>query len=182
MWQIYDYKKMIFECSILVNNIRMHVYLFVILSDNFIYINESKSWIDALEYCRSHHQTLVRVLNDTAQMYITRMLRGKHVANGVWIGLERNMLFHSSPWLWTGGPYVDYAMWHPNFPADPMSNYCGKILTRNNTYGWMDACCFERLPFICQVSIYFSFLFNILPMLLLIVNTSVYSVHFLLDI
>ncbi|KAI7792166.1 putative deleted in malignant brain tumors 1 protein, partial [Triplophysa rosa] len=122
----------------------------VICQYNFIYINESKSWIDALHYCRSHHQTLVHVLNDTAQMYITRMLRGKQVTNGVWIGLERNMLFHSSPWLWTGGPYVDYAMWHPNFPVDPMSNYCGKILTRNNTFGWMDACCFERLPFICQ--------------------------------
>ncbi|XP_056604974.1 deleted in malignant brain tumors 1 protein-like [Triplophysa dalaica] len=122
----------------------------VICKYNFIYINESKSWIDALQYCISHHQTLVRVLNDTAQMYITRMLRGKHVANGVWIGLERNMLFHSSPWLWTGGPYVDNPMWHPNFPADPMSNYCGKILTRNNTCEWMDACCFESLPFICQ--------------------------------
>ncbi|CAM4563249.1 unnamed protein product [Leuciscus chuanchicus] len=121
------------------------------VSYHFTYINESKSWIDALGYCRIHHQTLVHILNATAQEYITQMLQGKDIPNGVWIGLERSMLFTCSPWLWTGGPYVDYASWHQTFPVDLVSRFCGKLLTdKQNTFGWVDACCHEQLPFICQ--------------------------------
>ncbi|XP_067284771.1 deleted in malignant brain tumors 1 protein [Pseudorasbora parva] len=118
---------------------------------HFTYIKESKSWIDALGYCRAHHQTLVHILNTTAQQYITQMLQGQEIPNGVWIGLERSMLFTCSPWLWTGGPYVDYASWHQTFPMDPGSRFCGKLLMdEQNMFRWVDACCHEHLPFICQ--------------------------------
>ncbi|XP_048013052.1 deleted in malignant brain tumors 1 protein [Megalobrama amblycephala] len=120
-------------------------------SYHFTYINESKSWIDALGYCKTHHQTLVHILNATAQAYITQMLQGKEIPNGVWIGLERSMLFTCSPWLWTGGPYVDYASWHQTYPVDRGSSFCGKLLKdEKNVFGWVDACCHENLPFICQ--------------------------------
>ncbi|XP_077090921.1 scavenger receptor cysteine-rich domain-containing protein DMBT1 [Siphateles boraxobius] len=121
------------------------------VSYQFTYINKSKSWIDALGYCKIHHQTLVHILNATAQEYITQMLQGKEIPRGVWIGLERSMLFACSPWLWTGGPYVDYASWHQTFPVDLGSRFCGKLLTdEQNMFGWVDACCHEQLPFICQ--------------------------------
>ncbi|ROI15305.1 Deleted in malignant brain tumors 1 protein [Anabarilius grahami] len=90
----------------------------VICQYHFTYINETKSWIDALGYCKTHHETLVHILNATAQEYITQMLQDKEIPNGVWIGLERSMLFTCSPWLWTGGPYVDYASWHQTYPVD----------------------------------------------------------------
>ncbi|XP_048013051.1 soluble scavenger receptor cysteine-rich domain-containing protein SSC5D-like isoform X2 [Megalobrama amblycephala] len=118
---------------------------------HFTYINESKSWIDALGYCKTHHQTLVHILNATAQAYITQMLQGKEIPNGAWIGLERSMLFTCSPWLWTGGPYVDYASWHQTYPVDRGSRFCGKLLKDEKyVFGWVDACCHENLPFICQ--------------------------------
>ncbi|XP_051543956.1 deleted in malignant brain tumors 1 protein-like [Myxocyprinus asiaticus] len=121
------------------------------LKDHFNFINDSKSWIDALQYCKTHHQTLVHILNDTVQKYITQMLQDKEITKGVWIGLERNMLFTCSPWLWTGGPYVDFALWHSTFPVDPMNRFCGTLLKNDdNTFGWVDACCHEYLPFICQ--------------------------------
>lgn len=120
---------------------------------------DSKSWIDALGYCKTHHQTLAHILNAAAHKYITQMLQDKGVTDGVWIGIERSMLFACSPWLWTGGPYVEYASWHQKFPKDPVSMFCGKLLKEErDRFGWMDACCHERLPFICQVS--FSSWFN----------------------
>ncbi|XP_056312094.1 deleted in malignant brain tumors 1 protein [Danio aesculapii] len=120
------------------------------VSFNFIFINHSESWIDALRYCKAHHQTLVHILNGTAQQYITQMLQAKEISSGVWIGLERDMLFACSPWLWTGGPYVDYKAWNKLSPVDPGSKFCGKLQIENNTFGWIDACCYEKLPFICQ--------------------------------
>uniref|UniRef100_A0A8C1U9T3 Soluble scavenger receptor cysteine-rich domain-containing protein SSC5D n=1 Tax=Cyprinus carpio TaxID=7962 RepID=A0A8C1U9T3_CYPCA len=123
----------------------------VICQYNYTYINDSKSWIDALGYCKTHHQTLAHILNPTAHEYITQMLQNKAITDGVWIGLERSMLFTCSPWLWTSGPYVEYASWHQEFPKDPASMFCGKLLKEEqDRFGWMDACCHERLPFICQ--------------------------------
>nr|XP_055046927.1 deleted in malignant brain tumors 1 protein-like [Misgurnus anguillicaudatus] len=124
----------------------------VICQNNFTYINESKSWIDALKYCQTHHQTLAHILNATAQMHITRMLQGIEITNGVWIGLQRKMLINSSPWLWTDGSLVNFAFWHPSFSMNRQGRFCGKLLknTRSNTFGWVDDCCFQRLPFICQ--------------------------------
>ncbi|XP_056089433.1 deleted in malignant brain tumors 1 protein-like [Rhinichthys klamathensis goyatoka] len=89
----------------------------------------------------------------SSQEYITQMLQGKGIPNGVWIGLERSMLFTCSHWLWTAGPYVDYASWHQTFPVDLGSRFCGKLLrddSKENMIGWVDACCHEQLTFICQ--------------------------------
>ncbi|XP_052410566.1 deleted in malignant brain tumors 1 protein-like [Carassius gibelio] len=123
----------------------------VICEHSYTFINDSKSWIDALGYCRTHYQTLAHILNATAQKYITQMLQDKAITDGVWIGLERSMLFSCSPWLWTSGPYVEYAPWHQEFPKDPASMFCGKLLKEEQKgFGWTDACCHERLPFICQ--------------------------------
>ncbi|XP_043093713.1 deleted in malignant brain tumors 1 protein [Puntigrus tetrazona] len=123
----------------------------VICQYSYTYINDSKSWIDALEYCRTRHQTLAHVLNAMAHDYITQMLQDKGVTDGVWIGLERSMLFTCSPWLWTGGSYVEYALWHQDYPKDQETMFCGKLFKKEqNGFGWIDACCHERLPFICQ--------------------------------
>ncbi|XP_036431416.1 cell wall protein DAN4-like isoform X2 [Colossoma macropomum] len=120
-------------------------------SYNLTYIDDPKTWIAALQYCQNHHKTLVHIVNSTVQEFVTQMLQNKIYPNGVWIGLERNMLFMCAPWMWTGGPYVNYSEWHSSFPVDPTSQYCGKLV--NNGSKWLDACCSEELPFICQLSL-----------------------------
>ncbi|XP_017577778.1 lithostathine-1-beta [Pygocentrus nattereri] len=117
-------------------------------SYNLTYIDDPKTWIKALQHCRDRHKTLVHIVNSTVQEYITQMLQGKIYPNGVWIGLERNMLFPCAPWMWTGGPYVNYSEWNSSFPVDPTSQYCGKLV--GNGSKWLDSYCSEELPFICQ--------------------------------
>uniref|UniRef100_A0A672RUC9 C-type lectin domain-containing protein n=1 Tax=Sinocyclocheilus grahami TaxID=75366 RepID=A0A672RUC9_SINGR len=108
-----------------------------------------------LQWCVERWATLAHILNAMAHEYITQMLQDKAITDGVWIGLERSMLFTCSPWLWTSGPYVKYASWHQEFPKHPVSMFCGKLLKEEqDRFGWMDACCHERLPFICQVTLF----------------------------
>ncbi|KAL6473555.1 hypothetical protein MHYP_G00171160 [Metynnis hypsauchen] len=117
-------------------------------SHNLTYIDDPKTWIEALEHCRDHRKTLVHIVNSTVQEYITQMLQNKTYPNGVWIGLERNILFPCATWMWTGGPYVNYSEWHSSFPVDPTCQYCGKLV--GNGSKWLDSYCSEELPFICQ--------------------------------
>ncbi|XP_036431247.1 macrophage mannose receptor 1-like [Colossoma macropomum] len=114
-------------------------------SYNLTYIPDQKNWIEARKYCRNHHKTLVHIINSTVQEYVTQMLQNKFYPNGVWIGLERNMRL---TWLWTGGPNLNYSEWHSSFPVDPINHYCGKL--GGNGTQWLDFCCREELPFICQ--------------------------------
>ncbi|XP_049330533.1 lithostathine-1-beta [Astyanax mexicanus] len=118
------------------------------LSYNLTFIDQQKSWVEALRYCQDNHKTLVHILNPTVQKHVAQMLKDKIYPNGVWIGLERNMIVPWAPWLWTGGPYVNYSSWNSNFPVDPICQYCGKLV--GNGTEWVDAYCSEELPFICQ--------------------------------
>ncbi|KAL7857903.1 hypothetical protein AOLI_G00180050 [Acnodon oligacanthus] len=115
---------------------------------NLTYFDDPKTWIEALQDCRDHRKTLVHIVNSTLQEYVTQMLQNKIYPNGVWIGLERNMLFPCATWMWTGGPYVKYSEWNSSFPVDPTSQYCGKLV--GNGSKWLDSYCSEELPFICQ--------------------------------
>ncbi|KAL7867469.1 hypothetical protein SRHO_G00088530 [Serrasalmus rhombeus] len=117
-------------------------------SYNLTYTDDPKTWIKALQHCRDRHKTLVHIVNSTVQEYVTQVLQGKIYPNGVWIGLERNMLFPCASWMWTGGPYVNYSEWSSSFPVDPTSQYCGKLA--GNGSKWLDSYCSEELPFICQ--------------------------------
>ncbi|KAL6473551.1 hypothetical protein MHYP_G00171120 [Metynnis hypsauchen] len=114
-------------------------------SYNLTYIPDQKNWIEARKHCRNHHKTLVHIVNSTVQEYVTQMLQDKIYPNGVWIGLERSIRL---TWLWTGGPYVNYSEWHSSFPVDPINHYCGKLVGSGTQ--WLDFCCREELPFICQ--------------------------------
>uniref|UniRef100_A0A3B4E6W3 C-type lectin domain-containing protein n=1 Tax=Pygocentrus nattereri TaxID=42514 RepID=A0A3B4E6W3_PYGNA len=123
-------------------------------SDKTYYlVKERRNWTDAKSHCEQNYTglTLVHIVNSTVQEFVTQMLQGKIYPNGVWIGLERNMLFPCASWMWTGGPYVNYSEWNSSFPVDPTSQYCGKLV--GNGSKWLDSYCSEELPFICQVSL-----------------------------
>ncbi|KAK2847107.1 hypothetical protein Q5P01_010106 [Channa striata] len=53
---------------------------------------EAKSWIDALEYCRSNRSSLVQLNNTTVNDTVKQLLLGAAgLQTGVWIGLERTI-------------------------------------------------------------------------------------------
>uniref|UniRef100_A0A673Z2W1 C-type lectin domain-containing protein n=1 Tax=Salmo trutta TaxID=8032 RepID=A0A673Z2W1_SALTR len=123
--------------------------------DYLHYFNESRSWINALKFCKSHHSNLVHITNQTVQTDLTQLLANVELAcGGVWIGLERSIFEWSAPWLWTSGDVdkvVKYSEWHSCFPLNPMNYHCGKMVrVDNGELKWLDASCHQELTFICQ--------------------------------
>ncbi|XP_023867925.1 C-type lectin BfL-2-like [Salvelinus sp. IW2-2015] len=125
--------------------------------DYLHYFNESKSWINALEFCESRgsKSNLVHITNQTVQADVTQLLSNVELAcGGVWIGLERSIFEWSAPWLWTSGDVdkvVKYREWHSCFPLNPINYHCGKMVrVGNRELKWLDASCHQELPFICQ--------------------------------
>ncbi|KAM7399362.1 hypothetical protein PAMP_018638 [Pampus punctatissimus] len=111
-----------------------------------------KSWIDALTYCESKNSSLVHIISDIVQDDVEYLLENKtDLQEGAWIGLERSIFGCNLHWKWTSGPYVADAHWNSSLPVDPMNHHCGKIIRVSEyNYKWLDADCFEELPFICQ--------------------------------
>ncbi|XP_045578472.1 ras guanine nucleotide exchange factor E-like [Salmo salar] len=123
--------------------------------DYLHYFNESKSWINALKFCKSRHSNLVHITNQTVQTDLTQLLANVELpCGGVWIGLERSIFEWSAPWLWTSGDVdkvVKYSEWHSCFPLNPMNYHCGKMVwVDNGELKWLDASCHQELTFICQ--------------------------------
>ncbi|XP_035536340.1 uncharacterized protein LOC118342019 [Morone saxatilis] len=121
------------------------------------FYQEAKSWIDALEYCQDEgeNSSLVHITNQTVQNAVKSLLIDKtdSMQNGAWIGLERSIFGKDVPWRWTSGPQVQKPeQWSSNFPHDRLNNHCGKIIwvKGSQEFKWLDACCHEKLPFICQ--------------------------------
>ncbi|XP_024232907.1 uncharacterized protein LOC112216969 isoform X2 [Oncorhynchus tshawytscha] len=125
--------------------------------DYLHYINKSKSWINAMEFCRSRgsKSNLVHITNQTVHVDVTQLIANVELAcGGVWIGLERSIFEWNAPWLWTSGDVdkvVKYSEWHSCFPLNPINYHCGKMVrVGNGELKWLDASCHQELPFICQ--------------------------------
>ncbi|XP_044059461.1 uncharacterized protein LOC122879438 isoform X2 [Siniperca chuatsi] len=121
---------------------------------------EAKSWIDALEHCRSQNSTLVQITNQTVQEAVNSLLQNKtdRMQDGVWIGLERSIFGNIVPWLWISGSEAAYFAWNSSFPVDRLNNHCGKIIhVKESEFKGLDANCHNKLPFICQSKLLFLF-------------------------
>lgn len=127
--------------------------------EGLTFYQEAKSWIDALEFCQDKREnsSLVRITNQTVQNAVKSLLINKtdSMQNGSWIGLERSIFGIDVSWRWTSGPQVQQPeQWSSNFPVDRLNNHCGKIIwvkiNGTQELKWQDACCHEKLPFICQ--------------------------------
>uniref|UniRef100_A0AAZ3PJM6 C-type lectin domain-containing protein n=1 Tax=Oncorhynchus tshawytscha TaxID=74940 RepID=A0AAZ3PJM6_ONCTS len=125
------------------------------------YINKSKSWINAMEFCRSRgsKSNLVHITNQTVHVDVTQLIANVELAcGGVWIGLERSIFEWNAPWLWTSGDVdkvVKYSEWHSCFPLNPINYHCGKMAQPTSQkppfYSWLLSALlfppFNSLPF-----------------------------------
>ncbi|XP_015241654.1 PREDICTED: dromaiocalcin-2-like [Cyprinodon variegatus] len=116
-------------------------------------INETNSWIKALQHCRHLNSTLVQITDETVGYELLSLLEeNEALQNGSWIGLERSIFGTNLEWKWTSGIKADYSDWNSSFSVDPLNNHCGKIvwLEDSDDFQLLDGNCHEKLPFICQ--------------------------------
>ncbi|XP_023207422.1 uncharacterized protein LOC111612012 [Xiphophorus maculatus] len=115
--------------------------------------NETKSWIEALNYCDQLSFSLVEITNQTVWDELKNILVNKaELQKGVWVGLERSIFGTNIKWQWTSGAKAEQPEWISSFPANGLNNHCGKIVWSNqsNNIQLLDANCHDELPFICQ--------------------------------
>ncbi|KAL3999744.1 proline-serine-threonine phosphatase interacting protein 1 [Sarotherodon galilaeus] len=111
-------------------------------------VTEKKTWEEALEYCREHHEDLASVASETEMLLIQKELRKHNTTEHIWIGLR----FLAGDWLLMDGQEMDYEAWgeegKPSCPHVKMR--CGASqVTVGGKGTWKAHDCEERLHFIC---------------------------------
>ncbi|XP_029945029.1 macrophage mannose receptor 1-like [Salarias fasciatus] len=99
-----------------------------------VFISQSKTWSDALEFCRRHYIDFI--FYPTAASL--RNVNGRNFP--VWIGLHRD----GDTWKWSSGS-SDFRRWSGPTAAD--IGDCAFIYSSNKDMATQN--CYERLPFIC---------------------------------
>ncbi|XP_062389565.1 latrophilin-like protein 1 isoform X2 [Sardina pilchardus] len=129
--------------------------------NGLVFVPERMSWVEALHHCAERGSRLVHILDSCTQVRVEELLAMVAPCWGcvekAWVGLERCMINPHAPWEWSGGAVVGhYQRWSPSFPHKPCCFHCGQLLQEgaapgqeHRTYRWQDACCREKLPFIC---------------------------------
>ncbi|KAI4900124.1 hypothetical protein NFI96_006470, partial [Prochilodus magdalenae] len=119
-------------------------------SENYIWINQNKSWPDAQRYCREHYTDLASVRNWTENQRILDISGGFDV----WIGLYRTR-------IWSDQHYSTYENWRPelfSLPEEPgkclhvpweqYDQHCTAVSFSDSGL-WTDEDCLATLPFVC---------------------------------
>ncbi|XP_066537357.1 snaclec 27-like [Hoplias malabaricus] len=83
---------------------------FVCYKSPLTLVNETKTWKDALNYCRTQHVDLVSVHNETIQQWVKIAVNYSSTAN-VWLGLRHTCT--SNFWFWVSGESLCYQNWAP---------------------------------------------------------------------
>nr|XP_020443845.1 C-type mannose receptor 2-like [Monopterus albus] len=88
---------------------------FICYDDKVILINENKTWVEALYYCREHHHDLVYISNLDEQRWVQDRAK-KANSPYVWLGLRYTCTLGF--WFWVSDNVVSYENWAPNGKLD----------------------------------------------------------------
>ncbi|XP_063049094.1 C-type mannose receptor 2-like, partial [Engraulis encrasicolus] len=84
---------------------------FICYEDKLVLVNESMTWMEAMQYCREHHVDLVSVTSEKIQRWVEGWAKGASTTY-VWLGLRHSCTFGF--WFWVNGDSVCY----DNFASD----------------------------------------------------------------
>ncbi|KAF7699341.1 hypothetical protein HF521_004083, partial [Silurus meridionalis] len=105
-----------------------------------ILVNESKTWVEALQYCTTNYKGFAS-LPSTTQMLQAKTEMVLTQTESVWTGLR----FMDGKWFWVNGEPVENRDSLLPYPAHPYR--CGAL--NNMTNVWENRNCNETLNFLC---------------------------------
>ncbi|KAM3857571.1 snaclec rhodocytin subunit alpha-like [Diretmus argenteus] len=110
-----------------------------------ILIRDNKTWEEALDYCREHHEDLASVHNEDIQKWVQKRAEQ---ADGpyVWLGLRYTCTLEF--WFWVNEEPMCYQNWSPgNQNGD--CEMSGAMETGGN-HSWVSLSDARRFNFICS--------------------------------
>ncbi|XP_043954169.1 secretory phospholipase A2 receptor-like [Gambusia affinis] len=112
---------------------------FICYEDKVILIKENKTWLEALTYCRDHHDDLVTITNMDDQILIQE--KAKEASTPfVWLGLFFSCLKNKWFWVCKNNPNLERRI-----------NNCGKsgAMEAGGKHMWFQGNSTEKLNFFC---------------------------------
>ncbi|KAL3046157.1 hypothetical protein OYC64_004214 [Pagothenia borchgrevinki] len=113
---------------------------FYCYDDKVILIKESKTWDEALTYCRENHRVLVSITDRHQQRWVEK--RAKMTDTPVWLGMRYTCTLDL--WFWVSDRLVCYQNWATDEMAD-----CGMAGVMKRDGKWYKKADYEKLNFIC---------------------------------
>ncbi|RXM90723.1 Lithostathine [Acipenser ruthenus] len=124
----------------------------ITVSKQFVFLNQEKSWREALKYCRTHHTELASLSTETDYSMLTELLQKQENdtegERGVWLGLKNHMIWQY--WYWADDRVMGNSHWAEGQPSNPGDELCGAVyLGKGGNYTWYDECCDFEMRFVC---------------------------------
>uniref|UniRef100_A0A8C8GQH3 C-type lectin domain-containing protein n=1 Tax=Oncorhynchus tshawytscha TaxID=74940 RepID=A0A8C8GQH3_ONCTS len=110
-----------------------------------IVVRESKTWEEALEYCREQHTDLTSLVSEKELLLAQRESREAQTTTAhLWTGLR----YLANRWLWVNGNPLEYEAWPQGgqHQCPAWNLHCGAMATEG---AWETRDCQENLNFIC---------------------------------
>ncbi|KAK1876878.1 Macrophage mannose receptor 1 [Dissostichus eleginoides] len=108
----------------------------------YVYIEQRKSWFEALAYCQQYHTDLAPVRYKSEINHLMKL--ANYSTKYMWIGLIRNPT-DADKWTWSGGAEVSTFFWANGQPNKHLNEDHGCI----KNYSWHDAAPHYELNFFC---------------------------------
>uniref|UniRef100_A0A3Q1I901 C-type lectin domain-containing protein n=1 Tax=Anabas testudineus TaxID=64144 RepID=A0A3Q1I901_ANATE len=118
---------------------------FFCYDDKLILINESKTWVEALNYCREKHYDLVSITNLDEQRWIQERVK-KASTEFVWLGLRYTCTLDF--WFWVSDEVVSYTNWASGVESDDCD--MSAVMERGGRNQWFKKPDNETFNFICS--------------------------------
>ncbi|XP_036002867.1 macrophage mannose receptor 1-like [Fundulus heteroclitus] len=118
---------------------------FICYDDKLILIKETKTWEEALYYCRHHHHDLVTITNLDEQRWVQEKAK-KASTDYVWMGLHYACTLDL--WFWVSDEVVSYENW----AADGLKDDCDMsgAMETGGQHKWFKRNYTEMFNFICS--------------------------------
>ncbi|XP_040887292.1 macrophage mannose receptor 1-like [Toxotes jaculatrix] len=119
---------------------------FFCYKDKRILINESKTWVEALYYCREKYNDLVSITDAGQQKWVQEKAK-KASSTHVWLGLRYTCTLDF--WFWV----TDEAVKYKNWDSDKQTDDCNMsgAMDRGGHHKWFKKPDNQRFNFICTV-------------------------------
>ncbi|KAJ4948770.1 hypothetical protein JOQ06_020293 [Pogonophryne albipinna] len=109
--------------------------------DKVILINESKTWDEALTYCREKHHDLVSITDSHQQRWVEKRAKMADT-EFVWLGMHYTCTLDL--WFWVSNRLVCYDNWAQQETAE-----CGMAAVMKRDGEWYKKADNEKFHFIC---------------------------------
>nr|XP_046237226.1 macrophage mannose receptor 1-like [Scatophagus argus] len=118
---------------------------FFCYDDKTILIKEEKTWDEALDYCREHHNDLVSITNLGEQRWVQQKAKNATTTH-VWLGLRYTCTLEF--WFWMSDKAVNYENWASGGKQDGC-DMSGAMET-GGEHKWVKLPDAEKFNFICS--------------------------------